>query len=83
MPVGDEGGMVGVWVRSEDMSGIIDCDALLISVCGDDLDLLAPYFVAFGIFGRVAKRRRPARTVTDYRVGKLLDSGIDLCGGLG
>jgi hypothetical protein len=54
MLVGDEGGMVGVKVRPEDMSGIIDCDALLISVCGDDLDLLAPCCVAFGIFGRVA-----------------------------
>jgi hypothetical protein len=59
------------------MAGIIDCDPLLISVRGDDLDLAAPCCIAFGIFGRVAKRPCPARTVTDHRVGKLLDSGMD------
>jgi hypothetical protein len=65
------------------MAGIIDRDALLISVRGDDDDLAAPWRVASGIFGRVAKRTRPPRTVTDYHIGKLLDSGVDQCGGLG
>jgi hypothetical protein len=79
----DEGGMVGVWERPEDMAGIVKCDALLIPVRGDDLDLMPPHCVPFGIFGRVAKRPRLARRVTDYRVGQLLSSSADQRSGLG
>jgi hypothetical protein len=81
LAVGRVAGVVRIGVRPEDMARVVDGDAVLFAVGGDDRDARKPGCVSAGVFGRDAERAQPGLPAADRCLGELCGPRADLDGG--
>jgi hypothetical protein len=67
--VGNVVGVAGFGVGAEDLAGVVGGDLVLVTVGGDDRDVVAPSVPLFGIGGLLAERGHPGGLFADGAVG--------------